>query len=155
MNVLKNKVEAINEINAIANEVMPKIIALFKVGVKVKLDGTLYERDAEKYLNIVKDHVNQKITLYIKIRGENVWFHFKTYYYVSEHTVDYYQGTKWLCYRDGERKEQQPLSLLRADYTEKEVQEAQIKLEKIKDEIEVKKNELHALHYAYDGLLRG
>jgi len=89
MNILKNKVEAYNELVTTMNNIMPKIVKVFEETAPNwrKKDGNLLKKVKDRLDPLLGQH--GKVTVYVNVGPYSVNIEFKTHYPCNEYTCDY------------------------------------------------------------------
>lgn len=96
MNVIKNRVEAINKLHTYMNIKVPQVIEDIKAnGYSVKKDGTLFAKDYARLNDLVKDAPNN-IMVYFKVSSNSVLLMAKTTYSTSEASVAYCEASRYI-----------------------------------------------------------
>jgi hypothetical protein len=87
--ILKNKIEAVNELHSFINKVTPLVIQRLQKGFKQKTDFSLFEKDKKDIDNLIGKH-SKRIRCYIIANQYNICLQCDTHYRISDFSVNYY-----------------------------------------------------------------
>jgi len=82
--VSKHRIKALNDLNKVINKVIPAIESLLKnEPISVKVDGSLYKKNANKINEIFEKHKNSK--------NQQIWLTYSNYY-IDVHFKTHYKN---------------------------------------------------------------
>jgi hypothetical protein len=116
LQILKNKIEAVNTLHDQINKVIPLILTRLNQGFKVNKDFQLYKKDKEDIEKILLTQKN--IRMYVRSDKYSIQLHGDIYYPIDVHTVEYYKYNIYLFDGDmkGNYKEFPFIVPLKSDY---------------------------------------